>query len=127
MYEVLDETDKNLVAIRVHQGTRNGYEELYSLLAAKTEQHGRIHVYEEVPGWTFSIFLTHLHGLIPDLQYGSHFNIGRYAAVGDSTWAKLLFDWWRAIRPIWPVAPDKMRYFEIKERERALDWLREAL
>jgi len=125
MFEVLDQTNENLIAIRVGRGTRAGYQELYSLLVEKSDQYERIHVYEEVPGWTFTTFLTHLHGVVPDLKYGPGFDIDRYAAVGDSRWAKLLYDWWRAIRPIWPVAPDEMRYFPMKDRERALDWLRE--
>jgi hypothetical protein len=125
MFEVLDETNGNLVAIRVGRGTRAGYRELYSLLVNKSDQHERIHVYEEVPNWTFMTFLTHLHGVVPDLRYGPDFDIDRYAAVGDSRWAKLLFDWWRVIRPIWPVAPDEMRYFDSTERERALDWFSE--
>ena len=53
------------------------------------------------------------------------FDLDRSAAVGNSRWAKLLFDWWRVVRPIWPVAPDEMRYFDSTERERALDWFSE--
>ncbi|WP_221886757.1 SpoIIAA family protein [Halonotius terrestris] len=127
MFEVLDETNENLIAIRVGQGTRTGYQELYSLLVEKSDQYGHIHVYEEVPNWTFRTFLTHLHGVVPDLRYGPDFDIDRYAAVGDTRWAKLLFDWWYAIRPIWPVAPNEMRYFEVKKREQALNWLREEI
>ena len=82
-------------------------------------------MYEEVPNWSFRTFLTHLHGVVPDLRYGPDFDIDRYAAVGNSRWAKLLFDWWRVVRPIWPVAPDEMRYFDSTERERALDWFSE--
>ncbi|WP_423998248.1 STAS/SEC14 domain-containing protein [Halorubrum trapanicum] len=82
-------------------------------------------MYEEVPNWSFRTFLTHLHGVVPDLRYGPDFDIDRYAAVSDSRWAKLLFDWWRVVQPIWPVAPDEMRYFDSTERERALDWFSE--
>lgn len=127
MFEVLYETNENLIAIRVGQGTRTGYQELYSLLVEKSDQYGQIQVYEEVPNWTFGTFLTHLRGVVPDLRYGPDFDIDRYAAVGDTRWAKLLFDWWHTIRPIWPVAPNEMRYFDIKEREQALDWLRKEV
>jgi hypothetical protein len=58
MFEVLDETNENLIAIRAGEGTRAGYQELYSLLVEKTDQYGRINVYEEVPRWTFTTFLT---------------------------------------------------------------------
>ncbi|MXR43061.1 STAS/SEC14 domain-containing protein [Halobaculum sp. WSA2] len=125
MFDVLDETEGNLVAIRIRQGTPKGYRELYSLLKEKTGKYGQIHVYEEVPNWTFRTFLTHFHGIVPDLRDGPEFDIGRYAAVGDSKWAKLLFDWWRVIRPIWPVAPEEMRYFELNNSEEALNWLRD--
>ncbi|MFC4986766.1 STAS/SEC14 domain-containing protein [Saliphagus infecundisoli] len=123
MFEILDETEGDLVAIRVGRGTRQGYDELYSLLVQKTNEYGAVHVLEVVPDWTCSTFLSHLYGIIPDLRYGSQFTISRYAAVGDSVWAKLLFDWWKIIRPIWPVAPDQMRYFETEEQSTALQWL----
>lgn len=125
MFDILDETDKDLVAIRVGRGTRRGYEDHYSLLARRTDQYGPLRVYEEVPDWSILTFLTHLHGIVPDLRYGSSFSIDRYAAVGDSVWAKLLFKWWRAIRPVWPVSPDRMGYFDIADRASAYRWLRE--
>lgn len=123
MFEILDETEGDLVAIRVGRGTRQGYDELYSLLVQKTDEYGAVRVLEVVPDWTCSTFLSHLYGIIPDLRYGSQFTISRYAAVGDSVWAKLLFEWWKIIRPVWPVAPDQMRYFEIEEQSTALQWL----
>lgn len=126
MFEILDETDDDLFAIHVGRGSRRGYHELYSILIERTQQYERVHVSEEVPDWTFMTFLTHLHGVVPDLRYGPSSTIDRYAAVGDSLWAKLLFDWWRAIRPIWPIAPDQMRYFDTTERTSALQWLREV-
>ena len=125
MFDIMDKTDEDLVAIRVGRGTRRGYEDLYSLLARRTAQYGPLRVYEEVPDWSFSTFLTHLQGIVPDLRYGSSFSIARYTAVGDSVWAKLLFEWWRAIRPVWPVDPDRMRYFDIADRASAYRWLRE--
>ncbi|WP_114579602.1 STAS/SEC14 domain-containing protein [Saliphagus sp. LR7] len=126
MFEILDVTEGDLVAIRVGRGTRQGYDELYSLLVQKTDEYGAVRVLEVVPDWTFSTFLSHLYGIIPDLRYGSQFAISRYAAVGDSVWAKLLFEWWKIIRPVWPVAPDQMRYFEIEEQSTALRWLQEV-
>ena len=123
MFEILDETEGDLVAIRVGRGTRQGYDELYSLLVQKTDKYGAVRVLEVFPDWTFSTFLSHMYGIIPDLRYGSQFTISRYAAVGDSVWAKRLFDWWKIIRPVWPVAPDRMRYFGMSERSDALRWL----
>ena len=124
MFDILDETQDDVVAIRVGHGTKRGYKELYSLLAETTERYGAVNVYEEVPDRTAATFLSHLHSVIPDLRYGSDFTIHRYAATGDTRWAKLLFDWWQIVRPIWPVAPDTMRYFDLTERTAALRWLR---
>jgi hypothetical protein len=124
MFEILDATEDDLVAVRVGSGTADGYEEFYSLLIERTKQHGSIRVYEEVPNWTARTYLTHLHGIVPDLRYGPEFDIRSYACVGDSFWAKLLFHQWRAIRPVWPVAPDDMRYFHLDNRDDALRWLR---
>jgi len=126
MFEILDETEDDLVAIRVGRGMRQGYANLYSLLVEKTEQYGSLRLYEEVPNWMFSTFLSHLHGIVPDLRYGSDFSISRYAAGGDTMWAKLLFDWWWIVRPVWPVAPDTMRYFDQTERTAALQWLQNS-
>ncbi|MBX0297905.1 STAS/SEC14 domain-containing protein [Haloarcula nitratireducens] len=125
MFEILDETEKDLVVIRVGRGTQRGYDELYSLLIQKTDEYGAVRVLEVVPDWTFSTFLSHVYGIIPDLRYGSQFTISRYAAVGDSVWAKLLFDWWEIIRPVWPVAPNRMRYFEMSAFSDALQWLQD--
>lgn len=125
MVEILDATDEDLVAVRVGHGSPKGYDELYSLLVKKTEQYGSVRVYEEVPGWTFRTFFSHLHGAAPDLRHGLKFTVCRYAAVGDSLWAKLLFELWRAIRPVWPVAPDEMRYFSLAEGAGALEWVQE--
>jgi hypothetical protein len=118
MFEVLDETDGDVVAVRVSTGSRDGYKDLYELLVSKTEEHGTIYVYEEVPDWTGFTFLSHLHGVIPDLRYGPKFNISKYAAVGASVWSKLLFDLWFVVRPVWPVDPDRVScnlvpYFDI--------------
>jgi len=124
MYELLDATEENVVALRMHNGTSAGYRELYELLTEKNEQYGSIHVYEETTGWTGWTFLTHLHGLLPDLQYGPAFDIQRYAAVGDNGWARLLYELWKLIRPVWPVAPKEMRYFDIDDREEALRWIK---
>lgn len=124
IYEPLEAIDGNVVALRMHEGTRADYHDLYQLLAEKTAEHGSIDVYEETTDWTAWTFLTHIAGLVPDLRCGSDFHIERYAAVCDSRWAKLLYDWWRVIRPVWPVAPEEMRYFERDNREAALEWVK---
>ena len=126
MFEVLEATGDDVVAVRMGDGTPAGYREFYSLLVEKTNEYGTVHVYEETAGWTLSTYLSHLHGVIPDLRTGPKFDIGRYAAVGDSRWAKLLYYQWRAIAPVWPVAPDEMHYYGLPERDRALDWVTAA-
>lgn len=124
MFEILQATGDNVVAVRMGTGTQAGYRDFYDLLVEKTDEYGTVHVYEETTGWTLSTYLSHLHGLVPDLRIGPEFEIGRYAAVGDSPWAKLLYYQWRAIAPVWPVAPDEMNYYDLSERGRALDWVR---
>ena len=123
MYEVLEATGEDVVAVRLRDATPAGYREFYDLLVEKTDECRTVHVYEETAGWTLSTYLSHLHGVVPDLRTGPKFDIGRYAAVGNSGWAKLLYFQWRAIAPVWPVAPEEMRYYEMAERTRALDWV----
>ncbi|RQG93471.1 STAS/SEC14 domain-containing protein [Natrarchaeobius chitinivorans] len=124
MFELLEATDDNVVAVGVADGTRDGYRALYELLVEKTANHGSVHLYEEVPNWTVSTFLSHYRGLIPDLRYGPKFDIGRYAAVGNSIWASALYHLWKAVAPVFPVSPGAMRYYDPSERFRALEWVR---
>jgi len=123
MFEILETTRDDVVAVRMGHGTPAGYREFYDLLVEKTDEYGTVHVYEDTTGWTLGTYLSHLHGIVPDLRTRPIFDIGRYAAVGDSRWAKLLYHQWRAITPVWPVASDEMRYYEPQERRRALDWV----
>jgi hypothetical protein len=123
MFEILEATHDGVVAVRMGRGTPAGYREFYGLLVEKTDEYGTVHVYEETTEWTMGTYLSHLHGIVPDLRIGPDFDIGRYAAVGDSRWAKFLYHQWRAIAPVWPVAPEEMRYYELQERRRALDWV----
>ncbi|RBI59510.1 STAS/SEC14 domain-containing protein [halophilic archaeon] len=124
MFEILEATDGDVVAIWMGKGTSAGYREFYELLVEKTDEYGTVHVYEKMTGWDLQTYLSHLHGVIPDLQTGPEFDIGRYAAVGKSRWAKFLYYQWRAITPVWPVAPDKMRYYDSSERSCALNWVK---
>lgn len=127
MFEVLEATDDDVVAIRVGRCAPAGFRELYDLLAEKTEEYGSVHLYEEAPSWTLWTFLSNGYGIVPDLRYGSSFDIDRYAAVGDSGWAKGLYYLWKAVAPVWPVSPEEMRYFGFDERERALEWVRTGI
>lgn len=123
MFELLEGTDDDVVAVQVAGGTRTGYQALYELLVEKTAEHGSVHLYEEAPNWTGLTFLSHYRGLIPDLRYGPKFDIDRYAAIGDSIWASALYYQWRTVAPIFPVSPDDMRYYDQAERARALEWV----
>lgn len=124
MFDVLEATGDDVVAVRVGTATTEGFERLYDLLSEKTARHGTVHLYEETANWTLWTYLSNYRGVLPDVRRGSSFDVGRYAAVGDSRWARLLYDQWRAIAPIWPVAPDEMRYYEPSDRGRALDWVK---
>lgn len=124
MFQVLGATGDDVVAVRVDAGTPAGYSELYDLLVEKSDEHGTVHVYEEAPNWTLSTYLSHLHGVVPDLRTGPELDIDRYAAVGDSRWLKVLYYQWVAIAPVWPVAPDEMRLYSTGERRSALEWVK---
>lgn len=123
MFEILEASSDDVVAVRMGKGSPTGYRAFYDMLVEKSDEYGAVHIYEETAGWTLSTYLSHLHGLLPDLRTGPEFNVGRYAAVGDSRWAKLLYHQWRAVSPVWPVAPDEMHYYELSERDRALSWV----
>lgn len=124
MFEVLEATGDDVVAIRVGTSTRSGFHELYDLLVEKSREHGTVHLYEEASNWTLAAYLSNVHGIVPDLREGPNFDIGRYAAVGDSHWVKLLYYQWTAIAPVWPVAPDEMHLYSTDERRSALEWVK---
>ena len=48
MFDVLDETEADLIGIQVERGTKQDYYELYSLLIERSEAYSSISVYEEV-------------------------------------------------------------------------------
>lgn len=124
MFELLGATGENVVAVRMGAGTPAGYRELYDLLVEKTDEYGGVHVYEEAPNWSLSTYLSHAHGIVPDLRDGPKFDIHRYAAVGDSRWFELLYYQWAAVAPVWPVAPDEMCRFSMAERRSAIEWVK---
>lgn len=123
MFELLDATGEDVVAVRMDAGTPAGYRAFYDLLVEKTDEYGHVHVYEEAPNWSLSTYLSHAHGIVPDLRDGPEFDIHRYAAVGDSMWFELLYYQWAAVAPVWPVAPDEMRRYSMAERRRAIEWV----
>lgn len=75
MFELLDATSDNIIAIRVGGCTRDGFRELYKLLVEKSEEYGSVHVYEEVAEWTLKTYLSNFYGIVPDLRYGATFTI----------------------------------------------------
>jgi len=91
MFEILETTRDDVVAVRMGHGTPARYREFYDRLVEKTDEYGTGHIYEETTEWTLATYLSHLHGIVPDLRTGQKFDIGRYTAVGDSRWAKLLY------------------------------------
>ncbi|WP_226483229.1 STAS/SEC14 domain-containing protein [Natrinema amylolyticum] len=124
MFDVLKATADDVVAVRVGTCTTEGFRKLYDRLTETTVEYDTVHMYEEAPSWTLRTSLSNLRGIVPDLRQGPSFDIGRYAAVGDSRWAKLLFYQWRVITTVWPVAPDEMRFFELPDRARAFNWVK---
>lgn len=78
MFDILEATEDKVVAIRTYNGSTQGYRTSYELLGEKTEEYGIVHVFEDLPRFTVSKYLSNVYGIIPDLRYGSTFDIGRY-------------------------------------------------
>ncbi|MFB6158628.1 MAG: STAS/SEC14 domain-containing protein [Candidatus Nanohalobium sp.] len=125
MYKVLEESEGDLVAITVDGFTREEYEELYTYLERTYEENGSLKIYKEAEDFGFTGFLSAYTGIIPDIKYGNSFEIDKTAVVADDFWAWTLAQMWKAVGPIWPLDAGELRYFNKKEKEEALEWLKE--
>lgn len=120
MIEMLDQSTKNVIAMRIKgKLLHRDYQELIPLVEKQIEEHGGVRCFVE---------MTEFHGIQPralwdeikfDVRHARQ--IERCAVVGDRAWqawitklSKLIFS--RA----------EIRFFDIAEREKAWEWINEG-
>jgi len=96
---------------------RSDYESYFPILEGRIDQYGKIRLYCEMvdfDGWTPS-------GLWADTKFDvKHANdFTRIAFVGEKKWLNLI------TQAMKPFTSAEIRYFDIAEREEALQWAKE--
>lgn len=119
MLQLLPETQGNLVAVRVSEKlTQADLDNYRKLLTPIMQQFGTARLYFEMidfNGWELSSFVGNV---LFDLTHGGQF--GNVAMVGEKKWQ----DW--AAQLVDPIKKGEVRYFDIVQREDALQWLHGA-
>jgi len=118
MIEILPQTSDDLLAVCVSQKFTEDDVSLYrSLIKERIEKNGFARLYFEMiefDGWEIKSFVENA---VFDIKYGSQF--GKVAMVGEKIWQ----EW--AARLASPVKKEGIKYFDIKDRELALKWIKE--
>ncbi|MCX2739467.1 STAS/SEC14 domain-containing protein [Pontibacter anaerobius] len=121
MIEVLPETQGDMLAVRVSGELTNEDFDLYrELIRDRMRKYGAARLYYEMihldlnrvkPG-------AALENAFFDLVHGREY--GRVAMVGEKVWQ----EW--AAKLISPVKKKGVRYFDLHEREQAMQWVQEG-
>jgi hypothetical protein len=116
MIQQLPENLDDLIAVRV-SGTLTSADvaAFENLLEPVMQRYGSVRLYFEMvdfQGWEPAGFVQ--HGLF-DLTHGRQY--GNVAMVGEKKWQ----DWVATL--VDPVKKGKVRYFDLSQREEALQWL----
>jgi len=119
MLEVLPETHDDLLAVRVSGQLTNEDFDLYrELIRDRMKRYGMARLYYEMAGLSWVKPTVALENGLFDLVHGREY--GRVAMVGEKLWQEL------AARLISPVKKKGVRFFDISEREQAMQWVREG-
>ncbi|WP_321289988.1 STAS/SEC14 domain-containing protein [uncultured Sunxiuqinia sp.] len=118
MFEVLNLTEKNLIAIRINGEVKKvDYDMITPLIDGRVKDYGKIKMYieiESIDGIKPSAFKEDLK------TYIRHFNhIEKIAVVGRSKWEKL----WSNLAS--PFVSGQIKYYDHAEVSDAVKWILE--
>lgn len=119
MHKILSETRGAFVALQLTgKLDETDYREIVPLLETRIAEHGKIALYWEMKsfeGWTPG-------GLWADTKFDIHHanDFARIAIVGEKKW----HEWMASLMK--PFTGAEVRYFDLDERQQALDWSRQA-
>jgi len=120
MFEILPETDRSKIGIRVTGKLSTAdYERFGALLAERVASEGTLRLLiemHEFEGWESLAAMW--EDLKLDVKY--HSDIERIAMVGEKGWQ----EWMTQLSK--PFLPGKIRYFDVKEKQQAVGWLNAA-
>lgn len=118
MYQILDQSEGNVIAVRVSgKLERDSYKELLNQLDKRISEQRPVRIIYEITdfkGWEPGAAWEDIKF---DIRHNK--NIERAAIVGDTPWTKLLTALMR------PFALGEMAYFDISQEEDAWRWIRE--
>lgn len=117
MHTLLPESKEGFVALRLSEKLdKDDFAEIIPILEKQIDAHQKIALYWEMAsfeGWTTEAFFADT-GF--DIEHHNDFT--RIAMVGEKKWHK----WMTKLMK--PFTSAEVKYFEIQEREEALDWAR---
>ncbi|WP_266203045.1 SpoIIAA family protein [Pontibacter kalidii] len=116
MLEILPETKDDMLAVRVSGELTNEDFDLYrDLIRDRMKQYGAARLYYEMVNLNWVKPGAALENALFDLVHGRAYD--RVAMVGEKVWQK-----WAA-NLISPVKKKGVRYYELHEREKAMQWV----
>ena len=116
MLQVLPETNANVLAVRVSQElTIADFDRYRNLLRELMQRYGEVHLYYEMVDVAWVQPVAAIENGLFDVIHGLDY--GRVAMVGEKKWQ----EW--AAKLISPVKKRGVRYFDLAEKEQAMNWV----
>jgi hypothetical protein len=117
MLQILEESKDDLVAIRIlGHVDKNDYDVMLPVLEERIKQHQKISIYAELQDVEAITLEALWEDLKFDIRHASDFE--KAAIVGDQQWLELL------LTVSSPFTSAQVKYFDFKDRNLALEWVR---
>lgn len=124
MLQVLEQTDENLIAIRIG-GTVSSqdYNVLRTLLNDRLPAHDGLRWYVEMAAFDSWGSQTLWEKFKLDLHLADQTPLSRVAMVGDKNWEDWIAPIWKWLGAVYPLQPNEIKFFPLERRETALTWI----
>ena len=119
MLEILPQTHDNILAVRIsNQLTIADFDTYRNLLRDLMQRYEEVHLYYEMAAVKWVQPVAAVENALFDVVHGLDY--GRVAMVGEKWWQEL------AAKLISPVKKKGVRYFDMAEKEQAMQWVLEG-
>jgi hypothetical protein len=117
MLQLLEESKGDLVAFRISGHIdKNDYDIMLPVLEEKIKQHNKISVFAELQDVEDYTLKALWEDIKFDIRHANDFR--RAAIVGDQMWLEML------TTAASPFTSAKVKYFNYRERDKALEWVK---